>query len=228
MAQSFKQFNAFVNASDEDLAALSEEQLQEIFGLFKNNQKYDHAKDQRDKLKTALELKKKAEADKKAELWKKAKASIDANGGFNTAERGSGTFRSQAAMGRSAELDWVRGATSESAQWVVDALVEGELEIHQVYHEPVGIEQREVARVLREAVKRFNKKSEDNLLEAVVTCEKDPEHTNMFTVKRGGKTIGTVWKEGDGWAAEYNKTGASWDSIESKKEAVSMVVDSAE
>lgn len=229
MAQSFKQFNAFLNASDEELASLSEEQLQEIFGLFKNNQKYDAALAQREKMKQALDAKKAAEKKKKDELWKKAKDAADAaNGGFSTKERGSGTYRSQAAMGRSAELDWVRNATSESAQWVVNALVEGELAIHQVFHEPVGVDQREVSRVLKEAVKRFKKESEDSLLESVVTCEKDPEDTSMYVVKRGGKTIGTVWKEGAGWAAEYSKTGASWQMLDSRQHAVSIVADSAQ
>jgi hypothetical protein len=226
MAQSFKQFNAFVNASDEDLAALSEEQLQEIFGIFKNNQKFDQAQAQRDKLKAAMDAKKKAAAAKKDEIWKKAKERVEAeNGGFSTAERGSGTFRSQAAMGRSAELDWVRNATSESAHWVLDALEEGLKAIHQVFHEPVGQDEREVSRVLKEAVKRFNKKSEDHLLEATVSLDKDVNDTSYFVVKRGEKVLGHVWKEGAGWAAEMNKGGKSWDMIGTKSDAVNMLVD---
>lgn len=163
MKQTFKQFNAFVDASDEQLESLSEEQLNEIFGLFKNNQKYDQAKAQRDKLKSALDAKKDEERKKKDALWKQAKERIE-NERRGLAGSSSGTFRSQAAMGRSAELDWVRNATSESAQWVVDAIAEGSLPIHQVYHEPVGTEEREVSRVLKEAVIRFNKLSEDQLL----------------------------------------------------------------
>ena len=228
MPQSFKQFNAFLDATDEQLDSLSEQQLQEIFGIFRNNQKYDHAKDQRDKLKAALDAKKEAEKKKREEAWKKAKELADReNYGLAKKDQGSGTFRSQAAMGRAAELDWVRNAASESAKWVVDAILEGELAIHQVYHEPVGLDQREVSRLIKEAVIRFNKKSEDALLEAAVTVEKDVEDTSCFTVKRGGKVLGYIWKEGDGWAAEMNKGGASWDMIDTKKDAVQIIVDNS-
>ena len=190
MKQTFKQFNAFVSASDEEIESLSEEQLNEIFGLFKNNQKYDQAKAQREKLKQALDAKKADEKKKKEELWKKAKERADAhNGGFNTQERGSGTFRSQAAMGRSAELDWVRGATSESAKHVVDAIVEGNLAIHQVFHEPVGRDQREVSLHLKEAVKRFKVSSEEQLLEAA------KDYTTMRVDKMYDKLMAIVPKE---------------------------------
>ena len=165
MKQSFKQFSKFVDASDDELANLSEEQLNEIFGIFRNNAKIDAAKAQREKLKKA-EQDKKAELDKARTLaWQKAKERVEReNGGFNPKERGTGTIRSQAAMGRSAELDWVRSAASESARHIVDALVEGSIAVHQVYHEPIGQDEREVSLLLREAVKRFKLLSEDNLI----------------------------------------------------------------
>jgi hypothetical protein len=62
---SFKKFLSFVS-SDEHM---SDEQITEIFGLFKNNAKLDKLKAEREKLKAAKEAKGK-ELDKALHAWK--------------------------------------------------------------------------------------------------------------------------------------------------------------
>jgi hypothetical protein len=41
-----------------------------------------------------------------------------------------------------------------------------------------------------------------------------------------GKWVGTIWQEGDGnWACEVNESGNSWDFIDSREDAIEMVLD---
>lgn len=102
---SFKQYSEIVDE------ATSEERLNEIFGLFKNNEKVKKLRQDREKLLAA----KKAAMKKRDDAWKKAKDEVEnRNGGFDPLERGSGTMRSQQAVGRAAERDWVSGMVGES------------------------------------------------------------------------------------------------------------------
>lgn len=114
MAITFKKFVTFVEHDGD----MTDEQLDEIFGMFKNNAKIDAAKKQKDD----LLLKKKELGKKKDALFAKRKAELDAeNGGFDPKERGTSTSRNAASSGRAAELDWVRGMTEdkdeEHAEW---------------------------------------------------------------------------------------------------------------
>ena len=69
---SFKKFTEFVDAEE----AYSDEQICEIFGLFKNNDKLDKLKAAREKLK-ADELAKKKEISKKQDdIWAAHKAKL--------------------------------------------------------------------------------------------------------------------------------------------------------
>jgi hypothetical protein len=100
---SFKTYSRIMSEST------SEEELNEIFGLFKNNSKIEKLRAEREALKKKREDAKKKFDDK----WNamKKREEDEKNGGFDTRERGSGTMRSQAAQGRAAERDWVRGMT---------------------------------------------------------------------------------------------------------------------
>lgn len=96
---SFKTYNRIM------AEATTEEELNEIFGMFKNNDKIEKLRAEREALKKKREDAKK-KLDKKWSAAKKAEQD-EKNGGFDPMERGSMTMRSQAASGRSAERDWV-------------------------------------------------------------------------------------------------------------------------
>lgn len=102
---SFKQFSTFVDLPEE----ASPEQIQEIFGLFKNNEKIDVLKKKRDELKAQQDSKKKELEKKKDEIWaaQRAKLGGQTPAAQKTAPRPSGTPRSAQAAGRAAERDWV-------------------------------------------------------------------------------------------------------------------------
>jgi hypothetical protein len=58
----------------------------------------------------------------------------------------------------------------------------------------------------------------------------DNKHPDIFKnchdVRYKGKVIGMVWQTEDGdWAAEDSKTGSSWDMIDSREDAVQMILD---
>jgi hypothetical protein len=99
MKISFKQFNDFVETDD-----LTEERVDEIFGIFRNSEKIEKLKAERE----ALLAKRKEEQKKKDAIFKNAKKRIEDEEQWEK-ERGKVTMRSQASQGRAAELDWVRG-----------------------------------------------------------------------------------------------------------------------
>ena len=47
----------------------------------------------------------------------------------------------------------------------------------------------------------------------------------MEAVVVNGKEIGHVWQEGqDDWAAEHSDTGSTWDMIDTREDAVDLLV----
>lgn len=116
MSVTFKKFVQFVEIEGEP----TEEQINEIFGIFRNNQKLDKLRAEREKLKK-LSPEKKAALDKALQDFKDGKkpgqkGAEDEKDDGNPLERGSKTMRSQQARGRAAENDWVRDLVGESKQ----------------------------------------------------------------------------------------------------------------
>ena len=110
MAQiTFKNFLTFVDHEGE----MTDEQICEIFGIFRNNAKVDALRKQ----KAELAAKRSEEQKKKDAIFAKRKADLAAadaeNGGYNPKERGSLTARSQQAQGRAAERDWLANLRTE-------------------------------------------------------------------------------------------------------------------
>lgn len=159
MKTSFSAYRKIEKLSLEEVEQLDEDTLQEIFGFFKNNEKATKEKLAQDASRQAIEMKKKQLSAQKDKLLKATAARMrgaDTNP-MNDKERGMLTARSRAATGRAAELDWVRGIVPESAQKVLDDLLSGAKKAYQVYHEPVGSDERAVSFALKEAEKQFGK-----------------------------------------------------------------------
>jgi hypothetical protein len=50
--------------------------------------------------------------------------------------------------------------------------------------------------------------------------KKEPEK-----IKSLGRTIGWVWKDGNGWACEHYPTGVGWDCIDTRQQAINALKD---
>lgn len=51
---------------------------------------------------------------------------------------------------------------------------------------------------------------------------------NLERILVEGKCVGIIWQEGDGnWACESEFSGNSWDLIDSREDAIEMVLDEA-
>lgn len=96
----FKQFLRFVELPED----ASDEQITEIFGIFRNNERVN-----------ALKAKKKALVQQKVDALRarNAERKPKSNDVYNPLERGSLTMRSQQAAGRAAERDWIANMATE-------------------------------------------------------------------------------------------------------------------
>ena len=56
-----------------------------------------------------------------------------------------------------------------------------------------------------------------------VLNESSETQGKMYPVLANGKELGSIWQERNGWAAESNKTGNTWDMIDTLEIAVNMI-----
>lgn len=112
MTIKFKKFVEFVSMTDEP----TDEQINELFGIFKNNEKADKAKAAREKLK--------ADTAKKVADWRAKKDGKDEGDDLYDQSIKAKNFQARttttaspraAAAGRSAERDWTGNLATESA-----------------------------------------------------------------------------------------------------------------
>lgn len=98
---SFKNFSTFVDLNEEP----SPEQLQELFGLFRNNEKLNAIKKKKEELKAAEEKKKKEISQAKDAAFAKRRGEIQ-NPSADPLQRGTNSSRSVQAANRAADLEW--------------------------------------------------------------------------------------------------------------------------